>query len=149
MANRNSTQYDKIVNAPTTYAPLAPNELGGRVRAAFFSLNTTTVTVNNGDVVRLTRLPKGARVIGGNIAFGAMGVGATGEIGISGKTELFLASGTSVAAAGTAHLAAADTDDISQLGYETAAEVDVILTAGGANYAAAKNIRGVLFYVVD
>lgn len=145
---RNSTEYAVVAAAAAgTYGPLKPNQLGGRVRMAFFSLNTTNVAVENGDTINLVKIPAGARVIGGQVAFGAMGANATLTIGDAGDPDRLLAA-LDVSAAGTAALASKDVVP-GLLGHEYSAETIITGTAGGANYAAAKVLHGYILYVVD
>lgn len=115
----------------------------GKVLRSYFSLNTTTHPINSGDVVELCRVPAGARIVGGYLIYGAMGTSATAIIGITGSTSKYLAS-TDVSALGGgafAHTAALN------FGSEPTAEETLLLTAGGANYAAAKDIKGYIEYI--
>lgn len=122
---------------------LNPANKAGRVYQKYFSFNTTTITVNNGDTVELVKVPVGARIVGGYITFGAMGASATASIGYAGATTRYL-NGGSVAAIG--QLSLANTQALN-FGDELAAEKLIILTAGGANYAAAKDLTGYIEYI--
>lgn len=151
MANKYTVQYAKINTAAAgTTTTMAPNELGGRVRCAYFTLNTTDTAVNVGDVVYCTKLPRGARVVDGTLVWGAMGGTASIKMGTNLDDDCFLAAGTSVVSLGTAILSNADVlpDLLGQVPSDSA-EVDVIITAAGSNFAGAKVLSGVLFYVVD
>src|SRR4030095_17004727 len=97
MPNVYSDQYQtQYVSVPS--APVKANE-NGKVRAKFFNLNTAADPVNSGDTIFLGKRRPGARILGGSLAFGAMGAGATLAIGVAGTTGKYLAA-TSVAAAG-------------------------------------------------
>ena len=137
MANVNASEYGRFAGGTGL---IQANEQGGKLRAAYFSVNTTTQAISSGDTVNLAVLPKGARILGGFVSFGAMGASATLKIGDSGSDVRLLAS-TDVSAAGTANILAA-----AGFGYETTDVVTVIATAGGANYASAKDLKGVIFY---
>jgi hypothetical protein len=136
----NSTTFNKQ-NSVGFENPTEPVDLSGEIRLAYAELNTTTQPVNNGDTINLFTLPKGARIVGLQAAYGAMGTGATLTIGDSGSANRYLAS-TSVAAAGR-------TDDIALtgLGYILPADTTIVATAGGANYAANRDLKIAVFYV--
>jgi hypothetical protein len=137
MANVNASEYGRFAGGTGL---IQANEQGGKVRSAFFSVNTTTQAISQNDTVNLAVLPKGARVIGVYVSFGAMGASATLTIGDSGAAARFLAS-TDVSSAGVTNAIAT-----AGLGYETTAETIVIATAGGANYASAKDLKGIILY---
>lgn len=138
-----SPQYSKIVGS--TYDPLKPNELSGRVRVAFFEFLTQNPGYAIGDILYLTRLPKGARMIGGNLAFGTMGAGTTIKIGINGDDDRYLTD-TSLASAGQTRIA----DTTAHFyGEELSSETDLFGTIGGAAYAAGQPLRGHIVYVID
>jgi len=142
MAELYSDQYTKL-NASTK---LDPTELRGRVRIAYFKRSTSAaLPVASGDTIKLTQLPSGARVIGGNVAFGAMGASATAKIGTAADDDRYSGS-VDVSAAGHSELAGTIAKNTCDA---LTADTDIILTAGGANYAADKAVVGYLLYVID
>jgi hypothetical protein len=141
MATINSTLYDKQKNGGASNLPNS-KEYFGRVRHAYIEVNTTATPVNNGDIINLCELPVGARVIGLNVYYTAMGAGATLIIGDAANTSRYLAS-TSVATAGNVTTIAA-----SGFGY-VVDDGKIIATAGGANYASGQTLKVVLYYVLD
>jgi len=74
----NSTEVAQV--AVEGHAPLKANQLYGRVRMTTFTVATGTGISQNA-IIALGKLPKGARLLGGRIDFGAMGTSATAEIG--------------------------------------------------------------------
>lgn len=138
MPTLNSDQYEKAFAGQVAQA-LKDNEWGGRTRAFYFSRATSAAKpIANGDIVMACRIPKNARILGGNITFGAMGASTTIKVGTAADAIKYLGS-TSVAAAGSAVLA--NTQALNY-GEELSADTDIILTCEGANYAADKEIRG-------
>lgn len=139
-----STVYsDQRANDVAVPPVLNKPNVHGKVLRSYFSLNTTDHPINNGDVVELCRVPAGARIQEGYIIYGAMGASATAIIGIAGSTSKYLTS-TDVSAlggGGFAHTAALN------YGVETTAEETIILTAGGADYASGKDIKGYVQYI--
>ena len=88
MANVNASEYGRFSGGTGL---IQANEQGGKVRSAYFSVNTTTQAISSGDTVNLATLPKGARLLGGFVSFGAMGASATLVIGDSGDADRLLA----------------------------------------------------------
>jgi hypothetical protein len=140
MANVNGLEYGQENATPPVRQPL--NKIGKK-RSKYASINTTTQAVANGDTVNLMTLPKGARIRDIYVAFGAMGASATLIIGDSGDTDRLLAS-TDVSAAGQSRLL-----PTTGFGYELTADTIIYATAGGANYAAAKDLQVWVDYLVD
>lgn len=143
---------------PPNYAPLKSNQLGGRVRASSFTVNTGA-GLTDGDNIALTKIPRGARILGGEIAFGAMGGSATADIGIaavdgSGEIDLvatsdtddFFATALDVSGAGEDMFA---TTIAQNWLYETVKEVFLVLTIEGASWAASQTFVGIVEYMVD
>lgn len=122
---------------------IEPQALNGRVRIAYATHNTTTTAISNGDTLNLFTLPKGARILALRFDFGAMGASATATIGDSGSATRYLGS-TDVSAAGTTDVLAT-----GGFGYQLTANTTFVLTAGGANYASAKDIKVAVQYVMD
>jgi len=68
---------------PPTYAPLRPNQREGRVRFAYFSKTFASEAAATN--IGLTELPKGARIIDGEITVSATTSTATIAIGLMAK----------------------------------------------------------------
>ena len=68
---------------PPTYTPLRPNQREGRVRIAYFS--KTFASEASGTNIGLTELPKGARIIDGEITVSATTGSATIAVGLMAK----------------------------------------------------------------
>jgi hypothetical protein len=142
MANFKSSQITKI-DSPD-YDQLKPNEAHGRLRVAYFDVVTPAGVLIN-EICELVELPVGARVLGGNIAHGALGASATGSVGYVGQAGRY-ASAVSMAVAGNYALAGNLTQNY---GDELATRVRLNMTFQGANPAAGITIRGHVVYVVD
>jgi hypothetical protein len=125
------------------------NERHGRLRLHYWSYTTAPgggPAVN--DTVVIARLPQGARILGGRVAFEAMSSGgATAQItiGLAGDGARYLEANSVDAAGG---LSFADTV-ARNFGDEPAADIDVIATALGEAWAAAKKLNGYILYAVD
>ena len=77
-----SQQMTNIASPPLTY--LRPNELGGRVRCAFFYFAPATGNdVAATKVVSLTKLPAGARILSGKIVSNGAVTNATVALGLA------------------------------------------------------------------
>ncbi len=137
MANNNSTQITNMAAYRDT-----SNATGGRVRKAYF---TCTVPTGSGDTMTLTKLPKGARVLGGRIQFTvAQGGTATTAVGVSGTTgKYFVAALTNA----TTYLEMAK-NATENYGSETSAEETIIATNAAAAWTAA-TCYGHLEYMTD
>lgn len=141
-----STQETKRTATPPK--PLNTNELHGRVRVGYFEFTTPTGGVAVNDTVALTTLPKGARILGGVLAFEAMSsAGGTSQVQLGDGTtaDKYLGT-TSVDAAGKSEFA--DTVALG-FGQELAAETTITATAVGEAWAAAKKLAGWVRYVLD
>jgi hypothetical protein len=143
MATYSSTQYANYTAVPPTL--VKPNELGGRGRIAYFAV-TTSAYASTGDVINLTTLPKGARVVGGRIVWAANAASTTLSVGYTGAATRYLGATAVGAAAGGADLA--NTIALN-LGEELTAITTVIATPGGATWTAATSILGFIEYVID
>ena len=144
MANVDSTQYANSTAVPISLAK--PNELGGRVRIAYFSYTTPSAGLTNGDVIRATTLPKGARIIEGRLAWEALGASTTLSVGYTGSATRYLGA-TSSATAGGTHIA--NTVALNY-GEELSSSTVINITLGGANTSAsALTIRGDIKYAID
>lgn len=146
--DHNSVQYAKFVADP--YQGVKANEWVGRVRVMFFDFDSLTLAQN--DVVGLGVLPKGARVIGGFMAFGDFGTAITVDIGTFDEDEVVIdvdhfADGVDVAtAAGTANFA--NTEALNY-GQELTATVRVGMTFLGGDPLDTQRMSGHILYVVD
>lgn len=142
MANFKSTQVT-IIDSPD-HQQLKPNEAHGRKRVAYFDF-TTPAGMLTADTLELNEVPIGARIVGGNVAFGALGASATIGIGYSGAATRYKAQ-TSAAAAGNFGIAQTLAENY---GDELAARQRLIMTFAGANPASAIVIKGHVDYIVD
>lgn len=91
-----------------------------------------------GTEINVAYLPKGAKFLGGYVAFDALGAGVTVQVGDSGDDDRYLAA-TDASAAGSADLLA-----ITGLQYEMTADTTIFVKTGGA--AATGTIKTVIFY---
>lgn len=141
----NSTQYQKIVDQEAgSHNELKPNELGGRLRAAYFEFTTLAAGGADGDSYVLTRLPKGARVLRIKTVNTALGAGVVAKIGVTGTLDKY-GSAIDMAAAGSDELCVTS----ATYGLETTAEENLIMTLTGAAPAASQTVKGHVDYVVD
>ena len=154
MAFLNSDQMTSLLAAPPKR--VQPNDLIGRVRIARWSFTVPAGGVPINDVIRLTKIPKGARIVGGREFHSAMSTGAgaaTVEIGTYADdgvdtlldVDAFLAA-TSVDAAGQTDIA-----NTLVLGALDQLAQDVIVGAKATveAWAAAGSFEGYLLYVTD
>lgn len=143
MATYSSSQYANYSATPASL--VKPNELGGRKRLAYFSV-TTSAYASSGDTINLTTLPKGARVVGGRLAWAANAASTTISVGYSGAATRYLGSTAVGASAGAADLA--NTVALN-LGDELSAATVIVATPGGASWTAGTSILGYVEYVID
>jgi len=68
--------------SPSTYAPLRPNQLGGRVRRMIFTY--TAASDASGNTIALAKIPKGARIFAIQFAVGTSLGSATLAFGLAG-----------------------------------------------------------------
>lgn len=138
MANNNSTQITNMA----AYRDTA-NATGGRLRYAYFTCVVPTVGI--ADTMTLTKLPKGARTVGGQIQFTvAQGATATTAVGIAGTTgKYFVAAVTNATT-----LFAMINSTTTNYGSETAAEETIIATNAAATWTAA-TCYGHIAYLTD
>ena len=145
MANFYSEQYTKMFqsNPPQN---VQANELRGRVRVAFFKY-TTDASENADDLIYFTRLPAGARVIGGQIAWADVGAASSVmHVGTADDPDHWIAS-LAMSSAGTSQILASNLG--TYMGEELSAETNVIGKIVTADFDAAGDIVGYLLYVVD
>lgn len=128
---------------------LKPNELGGRIRIAFWTFTTGSVTAPDvNDTIDLVTLPKGARILGGqtvNEAMSSAGGTAGVSIGIAGAAAKY-ASALDLDAAGSDLFA--NTIALNY-GEVLAAETKIIATVTGEAWATSKKFYGHILYAVD
>lgn len=169
MATVYAQQAYKKYNSTNNYAPLKPYEFSGRVRIHRFNFVTGATTdytaatpvidINSGDKVVLGTLPMNGLFLEGFIDFGAMGASATAAIGTAAITSpSAVASDPDKFHAGTGATIDVSSAGTQVLGGDAAdgkyfvatGDTDIILTAGGANYATGGIIvEGHFLYIVD
>lgn len=156
MATFHSTQAAIINNMAlgASPAPIDVTDLGGRVRAAFFSYTTLGNEVV-GDVIRLTKLPKGARVVGFNAAAEDIGA-ATCVLSVGDADDVDrLVTGLVVSAALAPNAASTalrtPTTEVPDIGfgYKYTAETWISAVVTTAAIDAVGQLWGVILYVVD
>lgn len=144
---------------PPTYAPLKPNQQGGRVRIAFFT--KTFASEAAGEDVALAVIPKGARLIDGVFHFSAtLGGTATVSFGLMGKDlSGYITADNSTTADSVALLMAALASSSTakqsflatptlKYGYETEKECYLTMTTAAASMST-QVLTGHVTYVVD
>lgn len=144
---------------PPLYAPLKPNQVGGRVRMAFFT--KTFAAEASGTDLALCVIPKGARLLNGVFQFSAtLGGTATVSFGLMGKDlSGYITSDNSTTADGVALLMAALASSstakqvflatgVLYFGYETQKELYLTLTTAAASMST-QVLTGYIEYVVD
>jgi len=143
MASHNSNEWANRVAVPSVFNPAYTD--GGRMRVQTFSF-TTPVGIAEDDTINLCKLPAGAKVIGGYVQHGAMGVSSTLDIGTAADPNKY-ASAIDVAAAGVSS-AVASTAALNY-GAVTTTEENIIATAAGAAWADGEDLNGHIVYVKD
>lgn len=133
----------------------ALNEVGAKLRIAFFSILTTGSA--SGDTLNLATLPKGAKIIGGQLITEALGASVTLSLGTDTGLTTGASGGTSIAAGAANLLAATSVASASNTafaatyalgaGAETTGVTSVYATVGGATPTTAKQIQGWVTYV--
>ena len=139
------TNYAKVID-PSGANIVGPGIWGGRVRAQFDSY--TCASTASGVVIRLGKLPAGARVLGCEISTAAMGSSVTLAIGNggSGQGAIFQAATLSSTATAIPRVAMLTGKAGYTVGTLTGDDV-MTVTVGGAS--ATGLIELVTFYVVD
>lgn len=141
---------------PPNYSPIKTNQQAGRVRT--FNFTRVFASEASGQNIALATIPKGARILGGEICVSATMGSCTFALGIAAKdgTGVIDASATSdstnfflaaVALTTTAQTPFAITQALNYL-YETQKEVYLTLTLGAAS-AGTQTLMGSIRYVVD
>jgi hypothetical protein len=142
------TAYKSVQETNRTAEPvvkLAAHEAGGRVRVLRFEYTTPAGGLAINDTIDLATLTQNGRILGGSVAFEAMGASATAEIGTAASASRYLSAGN-VAAAGAldfAHTIALNTGEAVNAGTTLVAKVT------GAGWAAAKKFNGYALFVAD
>jgi hypothetical protein len=127
------------------YDQLRPDEAHGRVRMAFWEFTTLAAGGADGDSFAACEIPKGARILGGQLVSEAMGAGVVAKVGITGTLDKY-GSALDVAAAGKdefAHTIAFN------YGARTTTKERILVTLTGAAPAATKKCNGHILYVID
>ena len=158
MATVYGTTYLAQNGQSTSRLPIG--DVGGRVRSLYFT-HTFAADVNAiSDIVKLCKLPKGARVVGGRLyspSLGTTGIfhwgwAASAELDSAGTAlELIDADGFGVSLdAGGQAVDSTMAGTVGGFLKKFAADVDVQLTLTEATDSAINDvIKGALFYVVD
>jgi hypothetical protein len=117
----------------------------GKSRKLGFTLNTADTAVPASSTIKLATPPKGAKLVGGRVLFGAMGGTASVQIGIAGTVGKFL-GGTACASAG-----ASDFANTLALGYGTVFDgaTTIIATTNDVAFANDKDFVGHIEVVVE
>lgn len=114
-----------------------PAAFGGKVRVIGATYTTPSAGLTSGDVIELFTLPKGAVLLGGAMAWEAMGAGCTAKVGDAGDVDKYLGS-TDVSGAGYSLIG----NTIALYAGQKLQDDKVIsLTTGGGNFAGDKEIK--------
>lgn len=155
MADANSTQYGKLVSQQVQDL-LAPLERHGRVRAAYFAYPGPSASAPSAtEFGYLTKLPKGARVIGGVFGCEAGLSAGAGTCLIEVETGGTEASPTYSNASAAIDMNAGAAFAVDWTALALAGSPLTVTGQGrvrfnpGANTVAAKYLKGILFYIVD
>ena len=141
MATVYSTQRARTVASGNQFSN-GLTEVGAKKRIAFFDYTSSTADAA-GTVIELTKLPKGARILGGELFRSALGAGVTLKVGTSASDAAYLAAVDSSALGSSALAATVALGRFSVLDAETL----VIATTAGAALPAAGTIQGYIEYV--
>jgi hypothetical protein len=145
MASYKSVQQTNMDASPRVM--LRPNEMGGRVRVAYWEYTTVAAgLVHDADTLALVTLPKGARILGGMYVTEDMGASSEAvDIGIVGTVAKY-ASNALVDTAGA--FAFANTIALN-FGELLTAETTIIASPETDDWAAAAKFYGYILYAVD
>lgn len=156
MATIYSNQYaGAYVNKPMEQ--IKPGDISGDVHFAFFDFTVPAVAPTNGDIVKLCKLPKGAKVVDFKLIHPALGAGSL-NVGWAASAELLpgsttpaeaavangLAAAVAVTAAGQAVIANTAVGNLKDF----AAEVDVQIDIATTWTATTGVVKGYIKYVV-
>lgn len=136
---------------------LQPSELGGRVRVAYGRFTTPSAGLPVGDIVRMVKVPKGARLVAIFHAFAGMssGAGVAGaDIGDSDNpTRFATAVNLDTGGSGFAPINQDTTAGLREpalgQGYIFPQETAITYRVTGEAWAGNKTINVVAFYAVD
>jgi hypothetical protein len=146
MATVKSNEMTTLTASPP--GKLQTNDLAGRVRVAYFSKTTASEAVS--DVVQLTKLPSGARVLALFINSDALtsGAGTSGaSFGDTGDPDR-LATAVNLDAAVNAFTALRKGANLGTQ-HKYTAETIISATVTGEAWANAADFQGYILYVVD
>ena len=150
MATVKSDNFTLIDSVPS--APAGIGEINGRVRSVFASY-TLLADVTSGDILKMFKLPKGARVVGWNFQFADMGGTGTANIGWAASSDAVESASASgfhsaldVSGQASQSVPAAG---IAGMFKKFAAEVDVQIALPTSSGATGRVISGAVQYVID
>lgn len=115
------------------------SDVTGKVRV--FQDEYEAAALSAGSTIELAILPKGARVVGGNLLFDALGASSTLAVGTSSNATLYLPSGSSASAGNRLF------GSIDSLSVPLADETVVLVTTGGAPITG--TVKLIVEYVLD
>ena len=161
MATNYSDQYNAAyVAVPST--KIAPGDDSGGIKFKYFSFTVPTVAPTNGDIFKLFKLPKGAKLVDFEMSFPDLGSAGVVNVGWAASAEVTPGTTTPIEAASAAGILSAvdvntaaaivnmaDVAGAAVAGYlkEFAAEVDVQLAVSTAWTAVAGTVVGYAKYV--
>ena len=139
MATKYSTQYD---NAYNNLVKVGKGDIDGQQRSMYAEFDLDGAAIGIGDIVKLFKLPAGARIVEATVL--NPGWGATGEVhlGTAADPDYFIASMTDAAATISKMTSVATHAGIFG---QTTAETEVILTG----VVATTNTTGVVKVQLD
>jgi len=144
MVTFNSTQVADLIAIPAVMQ--RPRDLHGRVRVGYFNY-TVVNTENDGDIIRLVKLPKGCRVLDFFFYIEDAGVSSVVGCGITGDTSRY---GDYDAEGGDSHRAVGLADKVPD---DTAIADDItyfVMEVESADFAnAGSTIIGWVQYSID
>lgn len=164
MATLYSNQYqDAYVDVPSS--KIGPGDQSGDLKFLFFDFTVPGTAPTDADIVKLAKLPKGARVVEACLSFPDLGTAGVVELGWAASAEKdgpngltgtvleaaddngFLASVDVNAAANTVKMSS-DMNNAAGLLKNFSAEVDVQLLVTTAWTATSGTVKGYLSYVI-
>ncbi len=129
---------------------IKPGDISGYVRFAFFDLTVPAVAPTNGDVLKLFKLPKGAKLVDFNLITPALGAGSLNIGWAASGDGVETAVGNGIAATVNVTNAASTVMAATAAGKlkEFASEVDVQVDIATTWTAVVGTIKGYATYVV-
>lgn len=141
-----SEQLDQVNGEGSSF--IEPIDYEGRVRVSYFK-HTNTPVVSNADVVALCQIPKGARILKGNIQWLAHGTSAAGTLSFvdqDGSALKTLSSALDISSDGESDFA----DTINTFSGYVATEAGYVVVTAGADWPTdGAKLQGHIEYVVD